>query len=203
MKKFTLAATAAVLAMGATALYAAAPDAAGKGRHGDRTVTWADAQTKSAAMWTKLDVNKDGKIDAADRAAKAAQKFDKIDSNKDGAISRDEFAAHHSQMGQGSMMGGHQGHGDSEGRGMHRGMRHGMGGGMMMHGLADANKDGAVTKAEFDAATKAHFDKADANKDGKVTPEERRAAMKDMMGKMGHGMPGAGHGGPAVPPPAN
>jgi hypothetical protein len=172
-------------------------------------------------MWAKLDVNKDGKLDQADRAAKMAERFAAIDTDKNGSISREEFAAHHQQMKDGPVRGdkpgmppagagmdhgrmghGKMGHGKMGGRGHHM-----MGGGMHMIGLADANKDGTVTRAEFDAGVKAHFDKADTNKDGKVSPEERRAAMKDMMGKMrgprSGGAPGAMGDGPPPPPPAN
>ena len=39
----------------------------------------------------------------------------------------------------------------------------------------DANADGKVTRAEFDAAQKAHFGQIDANKDGTATPEEFKA----------------------------
>ena len=36
----------------------------------------------------------------------------------------------------------------------------------------DANADGRLTRAEFDAAQKAQFNKIDANRDGSATPEE-------------------------------
>jgi Ca2+-binding EF-hand superfamily protein len=39
----------------------------------------------------------------------------------------------------------------------------------------DANADGKVTRAEFDAAQKARFGQIDANKDGTATPEEFKA----------------------------
>ncbi|WP_313808818.1 EF-hand domain-containing protein [Sphingobium sp.] len=45
------------------------------------------------------------------------------------------------------------------------------GGGMLM--MADANKDGAVTKAELTAALDARFAKLDANKDGKLDQADR------------------------------
>lgn len=47
----------------------------------------------------------------------------------------------------------------------------GRGGAMMM--LADANKDGTVTKAELTAALEARFARLDVNKDGKLTQEDR------------------------------
>jgi Ca2+-binding EF-hand superfamily protein len=42
--------------------------------------------------------------------------------------------------------------------------------------LADADKDGAITQAEFQAAALTRFDRLDADKDGTVTPEEAKAA---------------------------
>ena len=117
--------------------------------------------------------------------------FDKLDGNKDGAISREEFAA--ARPGPGSADGDHgpgMGAPDGGERRMghserHGGMGRGHGGmmgamGMHMLGMADANKDGAVTQAEFTTALLAHFDKADTNKDGTVTREEHRAARAAM-----------------------
>ncbi|MCA3239515.1 MAG: hypothetical protein ACK5YJ_02715 [Curvibacter sp.] len=47
---------------------------------------------------------------------------------------------------------------------------------------ADTDKDGAISKAEAEAAKMQHlttnFDKLDSNKDGKVNREEMRAARK-------------------------
>lgn len=211
MKNFQIAAVAAVTATASLALYAASPAFAQKvDADGDRTITWVEAKAKSDDMWAKLDVNKDGKLDQADRSAKWAEKFAMIDTDKNGSISQAEFIAHHQQMK------GPEGHdGDRKG---HHGRRHnGMKGGMrgmMMGGhmamMADANKDGTVTRTEFDAGVKMHFDMADANKDGKITLEERRASMKAMMGKMKghHGGGMAGHmgamgDGPPPSPPAN
>ena len=78
-----------------------------------------------------------------------------------------------------------------------------MGGMMLMH-MADANKDGAVTKDEFAAAAATRFDSADTNKDGSLTPAERQAAhqaMRERMrGMMQHRMGGDGMAPPATPP---
>lgn len=52
--------------------------------------------------------------------------------------------------------------------------RHGPRGGGLM-ALVDANKDGAVTKAELTAALDARFAKLDADRDGKLTKEDREA----------------------------
>lgn len=221
IKKYALGLSAAAMMLGAGALYAAAP--AGKAppmradADGNGEVTWAEAKAKADAMWTRFDVNGDGKIDQADRDAKLVKKFDEIDANHDGTISRDEFAAHHRAMkgpmgGQamtppppgadGPLAGGPDGGMRHYGK---RGMRHHGGGdwmgGPMLMAMADANKDGSVSRAEFDAAVKAHFDKVDGNHDGKITREERRAAFQSMRPRARDGEPMAGPMGDMPPPP--
>ena len=54
----------------------------------------------------------------------------------------------------------------------------------MMGAMADANKDGAVSRDEFLTAHGRHFDMTDANKDGSVTPDERKAAHAKMREQM-------------------
>ncbi|MEO0030706.1 MAG: hypothetical protein RIS94_464 [Pseudomonadota bacterium] len=214
MRKFTLAAAASALALAGTAAYFVTPALAQMDMSGkDRTITWTDAKAKADEAWTRLDVNKDGKLDQADRDAKMVEMFDKIDTNHDGAISRDEFLAHHRAMMMNHDKDGHPGPDgrppmagmDHEGHDGHEG--HGGPGGMMDRGpmhlleMADANKDGTVTRAEYDAAVKAHFDAADTNHDGKITPEERRAAFGKMRARDGESM----HppmGGQMPPPPS-
>jgi Ca2+-binding EF-hand superfamily protein len=213
----------AALAVGGTAVWA---DQHMDGHHmgdhsgmmgdtnGDGTITRAEAQARAQQMFAMMDANKDGKLDQADRDARMNAMFDRLDTDKNGQISRAEFAAAHSGPG-----GMHEGmdHGAMGGSGMmdgpgHEGMmehgrgHHGgsMGAGMMgpgmMMAMADANKDGAVTQAEFMAAAMQRFDRADANKDGKVTKEERRSAWQAMREQMRArmGTPAA----PASPPPA-
>lgn len=154
---------------------------------GDKTVTKAEAQAKAAEMFAKMDTNKDGKLDEADRAAHQTAMFDRMDANKDGNISRDEFAAAHQRKDGDAKAAGEHRMGEHR-MGQHRGKMGGhMGDGMMM-GMADANKDGVVTRDEMTAAHARMFDMADANKDGKLTPEERKAhhaQMRQHMGKRG------------------
>lgn len=169
MRKLTLTLSAAALAIGGVAY--AAPGGAG-GFDRDAPVTRAQAETRANAMFDRMDVNKDGKLDSADREARKGQRFDRMDANKDGSISREEFLAKRERPA------GTQA--KPEGRdGKHWGKRHHRGGG---HGFmmkqADTNGDGAISKAEFVAAHLARFDASDANKDGTVTKEERRAAFE-------------------------
>lgn len=148
----------------------------------DAPVTRAEAQAKAQEHFARMDVNKDGKVDQADRAARRAAMFDRIDTDRNGQISRAEFDGAHQRGTQaagrpeGERGPGMRGHG-GPGRG-HWGHR---GGGKSGFGPgADANKDGAVTQAEFTQAALARFDRTDANKDGTVTKEERQAARQAM-----------------------
>ncbi|MEJ5977181.1 EF-hand domain-containing protein [Novosphingobium sp. PS1R-30] len=146
----------------------------------DAPVTRAEAQAKAQEHFARMDVNKDGKVDQADRAARRAAMFDRIDTDKNGQISRAEFDGAHQRGPQaagapGERGPGMRGHG-GPGRGHwgHRGS--GRAGGFGPG--ADADKNGAVTQAEFTQAALTRFDRTDANKDGTVTKEERQAARQ-------------------------
>jgi hypothetical protein len=170
---------------------------------GDGTITWARA-AQADALWQRMDVNKDGRIDQADRDARLGQRFDAIDTNHDGMISRDEFVAHHRAMKPGTMHHGMPPMADRDREALpppppgeggprpdgprphdHRGPPPmGLAGlGPVLH-EALRDKDGAVTRAAYDAAVKAQFDKADTNHDGKLTREGSvpRLAMAPPLG---------------------
>lgn len=179
------------LALGAAAYAAPGAMRHGPDANGDGTITRAEVSAQVAERFAKADANGDGVLNEADQAARMGQKFDTIDTDKNGSISRAEFVAAHSAMGGehgGMEMGG-------PGMGGHRMGKGGGGPGMMLR-MADANKDGAVTRDEATTAALKHFDKMDANKDGKVTKAERQVAMKAMMGARMHGT-----GGGMMPPP--
>ena len=176
----------------------------------DGVLTRAEAEAHAKAMFVKLDVNKDGKLDQADRAArhaeKRAQMFDRLDVNKDGSISKAEWdqadAARQAKRAEWKAKRGERAGAPGNGaerhamRGHHGGKRGGHGG----HGgpggwmKADANGDKAISQAEFVAGALARFDRMDANKDGKVTAEERQAMRQAMRDK---------RGAPPAPPAAN
>lgn len=191
MKKITLGLS--LLALGIAGTAFANHHGAGKDPMGDKDVTKAEFLAKHGEMFTKMDANKDGKLDQADRAAHQGEKFAKLDTDKNGAISRSEFDAAHQQ--------GPGGPGGREGMKREHGKR-GDKMGMMMMRMADANKDGSVTREEFAAGGAKHFDMMDANKDGKLTKDERQAAHQKMRGMMGGKRGGHGqHGDHAAPPP--
>lgn len=195
MRKFipALGAAAMALALGAVA-YAAPGDARrGMDADGNGTITRAEIQAQVSERFAKADANGDGVLNDTDKAARMGQMFDRMDTDKNGSISRAEFTAAHSAMG-----GGHEGMdhakmGGGERGGPHMGRRGGGGAGMMLR-MADANKDGAVTRDEATAAALMHFDRMDANKDGQVTKTERQAAMQAMGARM------KAQGGMAPPP---
>ena len=56
-------------------------------------------------------------------------------------------------------------------------------GAMMMGRMADTDKDGTITRAEFTNAALTRFDTVDADKNGTVTQAERKAAHEAMRAK--------------------
>jgi len=174
MRKFitvALAGAALVACGGANAQ----PEAAARQAPAD--LTRAAAEARAAQAFARMDINKDGKLDAADRQARQSARFERLDSNKDGSVSQAEFAAQRERradapaerrgdraQARGDRKAGHAGQ-------MARG--HGRFGGGMGP-TADANKDGAVTQAEFASAALERFDRADSNKDGTISHDERR-----------------------------
>lgn len=189
MKK-TLIAGAALAAMlsGSMAMAQPAPgQKRGPDANQDGVVTQQEVRAQAAKMFERIDFNKDGKLDKADRDARMAERFKKMDTDGSGELSlaemtaarearqakRTERMAMRADRGPGepgARMGGKM-------RGGHKMGGRGMRGGMMR---LDANKDGAITLAEFEAGALERFNRQDANKDGKITQEERAAAREAM-----------------------
>lgn len=183
---------------------AAPPGGSERDRPEARTQTRAEAQARAEAMFARLDVNKDGKLDRADREARRQERrsalFDRLDADKDGAISKVEFMADRgpdsdrgrdrgSPHPEGDMPpppGGPEASGDrpspdhAERHRRHGGPRGDMKRRMPGFGKADDNRDRSITRSEFVAAALQRFDAIDTDKDGKVTPQERRAAHDRM-----------------------
>lgn len=195
-----VAATLLATAMPLIAAPAAAPVAAPAPKH---EITFAEVKAEADKLWDRLDANHDGKIDSADRDARLLERFAKWDTNHDGVISKDEFLAFvHAREAEGR---DHR-HGGPEGGPEHGGDHRPGQGPMGMHGgrgiamaiigpaLHEARKDGVITRAAFDTALKARFDKLDTNHDGKLTHEELRAARHE-WGHEGRGHEGWQHEG--------
>lgn len=135
-------------------------------------ITRAQAMAMAAQRFDRMDVNKDGKIDAADRQAMRARMageiFDRLDTNRDGVISRDEWAAGAARMAEMREHGG-------PGRG--GAMMHRMAMGM---GMMGADGDRTITREEFMKRAAEHFDRVDTNHDGKISAAEREQAHAAM-----------------------
>jgi Ca2+-binding EF-hand superfamily protein len=219
MKKLTLALSTASLALlGAGAVIAqdrpdSGPMGMAKGMDDDHAMTWAEYKAHADEGFARLDANHDGVIDRSDREAMR----DRMGERRGPGAGPE--AGHGPDGppppppgGMGRGMG--QGMGQGMGRGM-GGMGGGMGAMMMLRG-ADTDHDGKITRAEYDASIKMHFDAMDTNRDGQISKDERQAAhakmraemearMHDRAGKMGGEMGGMHHGpgpeGDDMPPP--
>ncbi|AHE56340.1 EF-hand domain-containing protein [Sphingomonas sanxanigenens] len=168
-------------ALGATLLgsgLAVAQPAERPGRDADWTRT--EMIARADKQFAKLDTNGDGKITADERAARKdarlEARFQRLDADRNGSVTLAEMKAADAQRGEKRAGRGER---DGQERGGRHGMRrghHGRGGpgGMMMR--ADADKDGVITKAEFQAPMTAMFDKLDTDRNGVVTKAERDAA---------------------------
>lgn len=180
MKKFLIISIATAAMMAGSATYA--QQSGGAEPRGD--MTRADAQTKAAERFAKMDVNSDGQLSDADREAKRRARFDQTDANGDGQLSYAEVAAAHearkAMRGERRGEAGERRAGRGEDR-MRGGKRGGKKGGKMMAGM-DTDNSGTVSQAEFTTAALARFDRADANKDGTLTSEERQAQRGDRRG---------------------
>lgn len=133
-------------------------------------------------MLARVDTNGDGLISKAEHRAMVEARFARMDADKDGTVAAGE---------------GRKGWGKrGEGRGgKAKAMRGGRGGGAGMM-MADTNKDGAISKAEYDAMSAQRFAKLDTNKDGKIDAAEMQAqrdkardAMKKMRERRGNTPP--------------
>lgn len=129
------------------------------------------AKDHGARMFERLDTNTDGYIDRAEVDAAQAERFAKADTNGDGALSAEEMhaaRAEHREGRKGKRRGGH-GRADFD--------------------TLDADKDGSITRAEWDAAKSARMDRRqarmmdrlDTNKDGLIQQSELGGGFADRL----------------------
>jgi Ca2+-binding EF-hand superfamily protein len=105
------------------------------------------------------DANNDGNITREEFLARPIAMFDRLDENDDGVIS----ASERPQRGERGEHGPRGERGDRPDR--------------------DTNNDGQISRAEFQAAGAAMFQRLDANNDGRVTREEAQAARGHRGGR--------------------
>jgi hypothetical protein len=186
-KKWIALGAVSVLAMGGAAFAVADARPLPMDADSNGAVSKVEAMAAADRMFAKMDANADGAINAADREAKMKEHFQKLDADKNGQVSEAEFlAAREARMeDRAERMAERHGAGDTRG---HHGRGHGgmMGKGgrhaMAMLQAADANKDQAVSQAEFRTAAEARFAKADIDKNGSLSASEMQAQRKAMRG---------------------
>jgi Ca2+-binding EF-hand superfamily protein len=145
------------------------------------------APPQGPGFFERADLNKDGVITIEEVKTARASMFDRADANKDGFVVRDEMRTLRPPR--------------PPKKPGERGPQHEKRG---LMAFSDANADGSVTRAEFDAATakmaaekqsKAQeraaeaFTRLDANKDGRIDATElaaKRSKMKDRPDRPPH-----------------
>lgn len=196
MRKLIMAGAAMAATFAAGGWLMAAPgDARGNGRgmlaadaNQDGKISRAEMQAQAATRFAEMDVNKDGTLTQADRdaqrAAKQAERFAAADANKDGMLSLAEFSAMRAPGAERRRGSGPEA-GPRGPKGGRYGGRDGMPGGAL---------GGSMTKAQFEAASMARFDRMDSNKDGTLDNSELAAARQMRRDRGGRGRAGPGSG---------
>lgn len=168
--KFLLAAAAAVLT---TAVAAAAPGA-GAGAGG---------------RFGKLDTDGNGSVTRAEMDAKAAERFAAIDADKDGFLTQAELSAHHEAAKARWAERAKERAAKNPQRAEQRAERFAKRGERMAERAGkqfarrDANGDGRISLAEFQAGSSRFFERFDADKNGSITQEELAKARGAHRGK--------------------
>src|SRR5262249_18477196 len=118
------------------------------------------------------DANKDGVIDQSEFQASRDKWFADLDTNKDGFVTADELKAFGDKMhAESAKKHGDQAQANSNGADTDKdGKKRDFGARIMER--VDTDKDGKISKAEFDAAGQKMFAKLDENKDGKIESNE-------------------------------
>ena len=135
------------------------------------TAAFADGHSGGPGGFLKsADLNKDGVIDQAEFQTSRDKWFADLDTNKDGFVSADELKAFGDKM--------HaewaKKHADQADNKPADGKPNGHRGDFTQHILerVDTDKDGKISKAEFDAEGSKMFAKLDENSDGKIASDE-------------------------------
>lgn len=141
--------------------------------NGGRTLTRADVAQRADRQFARLDANRDGTVTAPELSARkqargarqggvdrVAKRFARMDADGNGAITLAEMRGAQAKRAERVAERG--------GRGANRGI-----------GRMDTNRDGAISRAEFQANALARFARLDADRNGAVTPSERSDARQN------------------------
>jgi Ca2+-binding EF-hand superfamily protein len=190
MKKISLVAGAALLAIAGTAI-AQSGDGPRRDRNADTTRQ--QVIDRVDQRFAALDANRDGRVTPEEmrqygeqrRAEWSERAFGRLDANNDGNISRAEWDQAQAQRAQ-RMSERRAQAGQGERAGRPRGMR-GMRGMRAMrgnHGARMFGEQGYITREQMRERALARFDRLDANRDGIVTAAERQQARDRMRDRM-------------------
>jgi len=139
---------------------------------GTATVSIAqEVKHDSKPSFEQLDANGDGQISPAEMAMHRQERFAKADTNGDGMLNEDELIARmQSRMAKrvANMIEQH----DTNGDGVISAEEMQGGNGGRMFAMADADDDGTISKAEFDAMKKGHGMRMHKNGMGKHKDEK-------------------------------
>ncbi|RXD07404.1 hypothetical protein EQZ23_05010 [Sphingomonas sp. UV9] len=119
-----------------------------------------------AAM--RQDANRDGVVTRAEAIAQADARFAQMDTDRDGRVSAGEMRAYRTAMRDRMVARGRDAPVPPPGGAKHDGMGRRM----------DPNRDGSVTREEFQARALKRFDRVDANHDGRIDATERANAAE-------------------------
>ena len=163
----------------------------GQGQGGPNQAGRGQGGPQDGAFFERLDANKDGKLTKDELPERATERIMQADADGDGIVTKAEFAAAREKMG------GQRGEGQGEGGGRDQRGAQGQGGpdaGAFFDRL-DANKDGKLTKDELPERAAERIMQADADGDGAVTKAEFAVAREKMGGQRGEGQgEGGGRG---------
>jgi Ca2+-binding EF-hand superfamily protein len=182
-----------------TAAASSAPEAAAAAK----PMTREQATTAAVAMWNVMDSNHDGTIDQSDRDAQDDGSFKRMDEDGNGELSGEElgtspeFKSAHAEgraawfkrldtdksggLTRTEVAGGADDPAQRE-----RAQR-----GRRLFEMGDANKDGRVTKAEYDTAVAQFVKKMDGDSNNTISPAEYEAASAELRRLTGSSLPAA------------
>lgn len=123
--------------------------------------------------FAKLDTDGNGSVTRAEIDARTAERFARLDGDRDGFVTKAEMTAHHEAMKAKRAERAEKRSGDHV---KHRTEHAGKRGDHFAR--RDADKDGRLSLAEFQAGGAKRFERLDADKNGTVTREEMTKARE-------------------------
>jgi EF hand len=126
--------------------------------------------------FAKLDADGNGSVTRAEIDARTADRFAKLDGDRDGFVTKAEMTAHHEAMKAKRAERAAKHGGDNAKHAEHRAERAGERGDYFAR--RDADNDGRLSLAEFQAGGAKRFERLDSDKNGTVTRDEMAKARE-------------------------